>query len=67
MVRLTGAAQSVGFSGQEPLEKCPKCGGRVFESGMTYVCENSVGPNRTCDFRAGKIILQQPVDREQMK
>src|SRR5205814_6619419 len=28
--------------------------------------ENSVGPNKTCDFRAGKVILQQPVDPEQM-
>jgi DNA topoisomerase III len=62
-----GAAQAVDFSGQEPLGKCPKCGGRVFESGMTYVCENSAGPNKTCDFRSGKLILQRPIEREQMK
>jgi DNA topoisomerase-3 len=35
--------------------------------GMSYLCENSVGPNKTCDFRAGKVILQQPVDHEQVK
>jgi DNA topoisomerase III len=62
-----GAAQPVDFSEKEPLGKCPKCGGRVFELGMSYICENSVGPNKTCDFRAGKVILQQPVDQEQMK
>lgn len=62
-----GAAQPVDFSGQEPLGKCPKCGGRVFESGMTYICENSIGPNRACDFRSGKMILQRPIEREQMK
>jgi DNA topoisomerase-3 len=62
-----GAGQRVDFSGQEPLGKCPKCGGRVFEFGMSYVCENSVGPNKTCDFRSGKVILQQPVEREQMR
>src|SRR6266576_2290362 len=62
-----GAAQPVDFSGKEPLGKCPKCGGRVFELGMSYVCENSVGPNKTCDFRAGKVILQQPVEHEQIK
>src|SRR5207248_11413543 len=45
---------------------CPKCGGHVFESGMTYVCENSVGTNKTCDFRSGKVILQRPIEREQM-
>jgi DNA topoisomerase-3 len=62
-----GAGQPVDFSRQEPLGTCPKCGGRVFESGMSYVCENSVGPNKTCDFRSGKVILQQAVDREQIE
>jgi DNA topoisomerase-3 len=33
---------------------------------MSYVCEKSVGPDRTCTFRSGTIILQQPVDRAQM-
>jgi DNA topoisomerase-3 len=61
-----GAAQPVDFSSQEPLGKCPKCGGRIYEFGMSYVCENSVGPNKTCDFRSGKVILQRPVDREQV-
>src|SRR6266403_1328979 len=61
-----GATQPVDFSGQEPLGKCPKCGGRVFEFGMSYVCENSVGPNKTCDFRSGKVILQRSIDREQV-
>jgi DNA topoisomerase-3 len=61
-----GATQSVDFSTQEPLGKCPKCGARVFELGMSYVCENSVGPNKTCDFRSGKVILQRSIEREQM-
>src|SRR5881396_2800860 len=61
-----GAVQPADFSGQEPLGKCPKCGGRVFELGMSYVCENSVGPNKTCDFRSGKVILQRSIDREQV-
>jgi DNA topoisomerase-3 len=62
-----GATQQVDFSAQEPLGKCPKCGGRIFESGMSYLCENSVGPNKTCDFRSGKVILQRPIESEQMK
>src|SRR5213083_936062 len=62
-----GAAQPVDFSGQEPLGTCPKCGGRIFEFGMSYLCENSVGPNKTCDFRSGKVILQRPIEGEQMK
>jgi len=61
-----GAPKEVDFTGQEPLGKCPKCDGRVFESGMSYVCEKAVGAAKTCDFRSGKLILQQPVDRAQM-
>ena len=61
-----GVAQEVNFSGQEPLGQCPKCGARIFENGLSYICEKAVGPNRTCDFRSGKIILQQMVERAQM-
>jgi len=38
----------------------------VFEHGMSYICEKSVGPERNCDFRSGKVILQQEVSAEQM-
>src|SRR5207302_10113998 len=62
-----GGPHQLDFSAQEPLGKCPKCGGRIFESGMSYVCENSVGPNKTCDFRSGKVILQRPIESEQLK
>src|SRR5688572_10700973 len=55
------------FSAHQPLGSCPKCGARVFDSGMAYVCEKAVGSPRTCDFRSGKIILQQPIEREQME
>jgi DNA topoisomerase III len=55
------------FSAQEPLGACPKCGARVFEHGVAYVCEKAVGPDKTCDFRSGRMILQQPIEREQMK
>ena len=54
------------FSAQESIGACPKCASRVFEHGMAYVCEKSVGPDRQCDFRSGKVILQQPIEREQM-
>ena len=61
-----GTAVEVDFSGQEPIGKCPKCGGRVFENGMSYVCENAVGGKKSCTFRSGKIILQREIDRPQM-
>jgi DNA topoisomerase-3 len=59
--------EPVDFSGQVPLGACPKCASRVFEHGSSYVCEKSVGPQRSCDFRSGRMILQQPVEREQMQ
>ena len=61
------SGEAVDFSGQEALGACPKCGSRVFEHGVSYVCEKSVGPQRSCDFRSGRMILQQPVERAQMQ
>jgi DNA topoisomerase-3 len=55
------------FSDQEPLGSCPKCGNRIYEHGMAYTCEKAVGPGKTCDFRSGRMILQQPIEREQMR
>ncbi|MGH8429930.1 MAG: topoisomerase C-terminal repeat-containing protein, partial [Solimonas sp.] len=60
----------IDFSGQQPLGPCPKCGARVFEYGKNYICEKAVPtadqPTPTCDFKSGQVILQQPVEREQM-
>jgi DNA topoisomerase III len=61
------AANPPDFSSQQSLGACPKCGARVFEHGAVYVCERAVGAARSCDFRSGKMILQQPVEREQMQ
>ncbi len=55
------------FSAQEALGACPKCASKVYEHGVAYVCEKSLGPARNCDFRSGRIILQQPVERAQMQ
>jgi DNA topoisomerase-3 len=63
----SGPAAEVDFTGQEPVGKCPKCGRRIFETSMHYVCEAATGANRTCTFRSGKVILQQPVERAQMQ
>ncbi len=62
-----GNVEEVDFSDQQTLGTCPKCAARVFEHGLAYVCEKSVGPAKSCDFRSGKVILQQPVEREQMQ
>ena len=62
-----GEAEAVDFSDRESLGKCPKCAAGVFDHGAAYVCEKSAGPAKTCDFRSGKVILQQPVEPAQMQ
>jgi DNA topoisomerase-3 len=61
-----GDGEPVDFAGQRSLGACPKCRGHVYEHGASYVCEHAVGAHVTCDFKSGKIILQQPVPREEM-
>ena len=60
------ANEPVDFSAQMALGPCPKCQAPVFEHGMSFICEKSVGPERNCDFRSGKVILQQEISAEQM-
>jgi len=55
------------FSAQTPLGACPKCSSRVYELPNAYVCEMAVGPEKTCDFRSGRMILQRPIERAQME
>src|SRR5277367_2756130 len=62
-----GDSAPIDFTGKEPLGKCPKCGARVFDGGMNYLCENATGAAKTCTFKTGKIILQQPIEAAQVK
>jgi DNA topoisomerase-3 len=65
------SGEIIDFSSQESLGACPKCASAVFEHGKNYVCEKSVPthehPTPSCDFKTGHIILQQPIEREQMR
>jgi DNA topoisomerase-3 len=58
--------EGVDFTGQTPLGPCPKCNGGVYEMGLAYVCEHQVAKPKTCDFRSGRIILQQEILPDQM-
>jgi len=55
----------VDFSAATALGNCPKCSGKVYEHGSNFVCENAVG-TATCDFKTGKVILQQTIEPEQV-
>ena len=64
------SGEIVDFGEQPSLGACPKCASNVFELGKNYVCEKSVStlnqPTPSCDFKSGQVILQQPIEREQM-
>ena len=59
-------AEGVDFTGQTALGACPKCSSGVYEMGLAYVCEKTVAKPKACDFRSGRIILQQEILPEQM-
>ena len=59
-------SEPVDFTGQTVLGPCPKCGSNVYELGLAYVCEKTVARPKACDFRSGRIILQQEILPEQM-
>ncbi|MEB0137767.1 MULTISPECIES: DNA topoisomerase III [unclassified Undibacterium] len=58
--------EGVDFTGQTVLGPCPKCAAGVYEMGLSYVCEKSMAKPKACDFRSGRIILQQEILPEQM-
>ena len=64
------AGEIIDFGDQPSLGACPKCASAVYELGKNYVCEKSVStleqPAPSCDFKTGQVILQQPIEREQM-
>jgi DNA topoisomerase-3 len=61
----------VDFGVTPSMGACPKCGSSVHEHGKNYVCAKTVPtleqPTPSCDFKTGTMILQQPVDHEQMQ
>lgn len=59
-------AEPVDLSGQTSLGACPKCGSGVYEVGLAYFCEKTLAKPKACDFRSGRIILQQEILPEQM-
>jgi DNA topoisomerase-3 len=55
------------FTGQEPLGKCPACGGNMFSSLLRYVCEHSVAKPATCTFKVSKKILSRDITEAELQ
>ena len=63
---INAAGGKLDLDAQEPIGVCPICGGRVFETLMSYACENTFGDAPTCKMKIGKKILLQDIDRTQV-
>ena len=51
----------------EAIAPCPVCKKGTIREGVTsYVCDQSIGTDKTCDFRTGKTILQRSIPREEI-
>src|SRR5438876_6283339 len=55
----------IDFTGKEPVGKCPKCGGKIFETESSYICERSQADRRPCKFNLSKTILGRDIPKEQ--
>ncbi|MEY4675604.1 MAG: hypothetical protein RLZZ470_111 [Pseudomonadota bacterium] len=65
------SGEIVEFGDAENLGACPKCGSAVHEHGSNYVCSKAVPtnaqPTPSCDFKTGRVILQQVIEHDQVK
>jgi DNA topoisomerase-3 len=65
------SGEIVEFGDAENLGACPKCGSAVHEHGANYVCSKAVPtnaqPTPSCDFKTGRVILQQVIEHDQVK
>ena len=52
----------IDFTGKPVIGKCPKCGGNVCDTEVGFVCENSQLEAKSCKFKIGRTILEQPID-----
>ena len=51
----------------EAIAPCPVCKKGTIREGVTsYVCDQSIGAEKTCEFRTGKTILQRSIPREEI-
>ncbi len=55
----------IDFTGMTTIGKCPKCGGKIFDTPAAYLCERSQLDAKSCKFKINKEIAQRPIEREQ--
>lgn len=60
-------AAEAAIRNSEAIAPCPVCKNGTIREGVTsYVCDQSIGAEKTCAFRTGKTILQRSIPREEI-
>jgi len=51
----------------EIIADCPVCKkGKIREGTTSFICDQSIGTEKSCEFRMGKTILQRTITRDQV-
>lgn len=51
----------------ECIGPCPKDGGKVLAAPKAFACENTFGPEKSCDFRIFRTMLSKQLPEEEIK
>ena len=58
--------EAFSYDKTDVIGQCPKCGNDVIVYKSSYICSEAIGKDKSCSFRSGLAILQQPIAQEQM-
>jgi DNA topoisomerase-3 len=60
-------AVKIDFTGKQTVGKCPKCGGKVFDTEAGYICERSQLDMKPCKFKLDKEKAGRQITLEEAK
>jgi len=63
----TAPLPKMDFTGKEPLGKCPKCGGKIFDTESGYLCEKSQADAKPCRFKINRKFCSSRLSRRRRK
>ncbi|CUT17169.1 MULTISPECIES: DNA topoisomerase III [Candidatus Ichthyocystis] len=65
--QIDDQSEPIDFSDKQPLGRCPKCSGQIFELPYQYLCENALEKGeKRCPFKTPKVILQRDIEKDQI-
>jgi tetratricopeptide (TPR) repeat protein len=65
--KMAAVQDDHGYSVQEPVGKCPRCGNRVVETATGYACEKLNHVLHDCKFMIGRNVQGQSIEASQIR